>query len=320
MVKTLKFLKSAAFVLGPGWALAFAPITACKAKPSSQGSSKQVSWNNNGNGISLVAGTSVTGDAKSLIYATVRDAAAVVAFCPDTVSACSTRQIPAVPGRLVKSTGTAVTWASVVEFDLKEITKFSAFVRMVGGGLVCAEFTSEATLLGPVIVVVPVSGTTSQSPSLCAGSDPAALGNGALRQMLVENIATPPVPSGSDWVPNPEGSLLSDAERELVRRTNEIRATAGLPPLLVSSQLMMLARSWAQSVAFRMSANEHSTYGVAENTCCSPPGPFTALQAVGIWQYSPDANEKMLARAARYIGVGSAMDAYGNFYWYQQFL
>ena len=304
-------------------------LCACKMKPGAHGSSSSSAtstFKSNSNGISLVAGESaVSGSGKALLFAAVRDNAVVVAFCPNDIRTCSKGDIRAFPGQLVIASAANVIFSSVMEFDLKSTKKFSVFARMGGGGLVCGDFVSETSKFGPVVV-----SALGQGATLCAGSDPDALGNGFLRQLLkgeagAQPDATPKIVTArstviADWVPNPERLSLSDMETELIRRTNETRATVGLEPLLVSSQLMQFARSWAQSVASRMAANEHSNYGVSENACCSPPGAFSAQEAFGIWQYSPEAKDKMMAREPRYIGVGGAVDAYGNNYWYQLFL
>ncbi len=300
-------------------------LTACKSKPTVQGSSVQSDRTNSVNGISLVSGEQGSGSSKALLYAAVRDKATAVAFCPDAISQCSHSAMPAFPGRELDGAAGTMIFASVVEFDLRETPKFSVFVRMAGGGLVCGDFAAEPSSLGPVVVV-----RGNAVPTLCAGSDPSTLGNGSLRQLLDStgsSKSTDPkgIPAAGksamdrNWIPNPEAFALSDDESKLIKQTNEIRATAGLPPVMVSSQLMSFARSWAQSAASRMAANEHSRFGVSENACCSPPGPFSVQEAIAIWQFSPDANEKILDRDSRYIGVGSAVDAYGNKYWYQQF-
>ena len=300
-------------------------FTACKAKPGVQGSSLESNRRNSVNGISLVSGEYRPDSSKALLYAAMRDQASVVAFCPDTIVQCSQREIASFPGRETAGSPGSVIFASVVEFDLKETPKFSVFVRMAGGGLVCGDFASESSSLGAVIV----AGGDGVS-TLCAGSDPTALGNSSLRELLlsksaesgapIDSAANGKVSTDNNWIPNPEAFTLDDEEVKLIRKTNEIRATAGLPPFIVSSQLMLSARSWAQSAASRMAANEHSRFGVSENACCSPPGPFSVQETIAIWQYSPNAKEKMLARDMRYIGVGNAVDAYGNKYWYQQFL
>ena len=300
-------------------------FTACKAKPSVQGSSLESNRRNSVNGISLVSGEYRPDSSKALLYAAMRDKVSVVAFCPDTIKQCSQREIASFPGRETAASPGIVIFASVVEFDLKETPKFSVFVRMAGGGLVCGDFASESSSLGQVIVAGGDGVAT-----LCAGSDPTALGNSSLRELLLsksaesvesnEPAADRRQATDSNWIPNPEAFALADEESKIIRQTNEIRATAGLPPFIVSSQLMLSARSWAQSAASRMAANEHSRFGVSENACCSPPGPFSVQETIAIWQYSPNAKEKILARDMRYIGVGNAVDAYGNKYWYQQFL
>lgn len=300
-------------------------FTACKAKPGVQGSSNQSNRNNSVNGISLVSGEQRSGNSKSVLYAAMRDKATVVAFCPDTISRCSQTEVAAFPGREMVGASGSMIFASVVEFDLKETQRFSVFVRMAGGGLVCSDFAAESSSLGPVIVPA-----GDGVPTLCAGSDPTALGNSSLRELLLsksvdslglrDSASVGNASADRNWIPNPEAFPLLDEEAKLIRKTNEIRATAGLPPFIVSSQLMLSARSWAQSAASRMAANEHSRFGVSENACCSPPGPFSVQETIAIWQYNPDAKEKILARDMRYIGVGNAVDAYGHKYWYQQFL
>lgn len=320
MFKPINKISLMATVVVPAFCFA-----ACKAKPGVRGSSSQSSRKNSVNGISLVSGEQRPGTSKAVLYAAMRDKAAVVAFCPDTIKQCSQREIASFPGRETAGATGSIIFASVVEFDLEETPKFSVFVRMAGGGLVCGDFASGPSSLGPVVLAA-----GDGIPTLCAGSDPTMLGNSSLRELLLSKSAESgasmdaaaniKAATDNNWIPNPEVFALADEEVKLIRQTNEIRATAGLPPLIVSSQLMLSARSWAQSAASRMAANEHSRFGVSENACCSPPGPFSVQETIAIWQYSPDAKEKILARDMRYIGVGNAVDAYGNKYWYQQFL
>jgi|GEM_PF-2336633 len=320
MVKPIKKICLLAGLMVPAFY-----FTACKAKPGVRGSSIESNRNNNVNGISLVSGEYRPGSSKAVLYAAMRDKATVVAFCPDTIKQCSQREIASFPGRETAGAPGSIIFASVVEFDLKETPKFSVFVRMAGGGLACGDFASESSSLGQVIVAA-----GDGVPTLCAGSDPTTLANSSLRELLLspsaesgqskDSAANGKAATASNWIPNPEAFALADEESKIIRQTNEIRATAGLPPFIVSSQLMLSARSWAQSAASRMAANEHSRLGVSENACCSPPGPFSVQEIIAIWQYSPDAKEKILARDMRYIGVGNAVDAYGNKYWYQQFL
>lgn len=315
-----RYFPSFQFVSGTAILIAMLAFISCKNKASTQPSARQGTWSATSQGVGVVASDSSATEGKSILRASIRDRAAVVAFCPESRENCSNREIPFVPGRVVASGNEGMTFASLAEFDLKATRRVTVFVRMTGGGLTCPEFQTNESAAGPVVV------TTSGGPSLCNDADPAKIGNGHLREFL---LATPaneknrpegPVGGAEKWVPNPEGFSLSEAERDLIERTNEMRATAGLPPLIVSGQLMTLARAWAQSVASRIVSNEHSASGVAENACCSPPGPFTGAAALGIWKYNVEASRHINSREARYIGVGSAMDAYGNYHWYQQFL
>ncbi|NDE15774.1 hypothetical protein EBZ80_12675 [bacterium] len=294
-------------------------LVSCKNKTSTHASSKSGTWSANSQGVGLVASDSSSSEGRSILRAALRDKAALVAFCPDDIERCAHRDAAFVPAGFVSTGAEGIVFASLAALDLRLTKHVTVFVRMAGGGLVCAEFQTTDSAAGPVLIA------SGGGPALCNGADPAALGNGQLREFLVgpgmdKGAPVPEIVSPDRWVPNPEQLNLTEGERDMVRRTNELRATAGLPPLIVSSQLMVLARSWSQSVASRMIANDHSPYGVPENACCSPPGPFSAAEALGIWKYHVEASQRMNSRDFRFIGVGGAMDAYGNYHWYQQFL
>jgi hypothetical protein len=111
---------------------------------------------------------------------------------------------------------------------------------------------------------------------------------------------------------------LSAEERSVVDLTNQERARNGLPALQVSAQLMARTREYAQDVANRGAANEHSGDNVYENACCAPPSPLSANAAVEQWIESPSHHSNMLQEGISQIGVGEG-SSNGQNYWYQQF-
>ena len=109
-------------------------------------------------------------------------------------------------------------------------------------------------------------------------------------------------------------SVLTPGESQLVEKTNEARATNGLPPLVIDCRLMGSARRHARRLARDM-ALYHST-GVAENVASGQPH---ASDAVVVWLHSPGHRANMLNRGYRKVGVAGFVGPDGKAYWVQQF-
>ncbi len=116
-----------------------------------------------------------------------------------------------------------------------------------------------------------------------------------------------------DLVPNPDNVPLSEAEREIVRLTNEYRRTRtpSLPPLKVKQELMDQSRTYSVSAngSYKGQQDEkpvHSTMGGSENVGGSiGPKIMTAKEWVDMWIRSPG-HEAAMVGAKNFIGVGTA--------------
>jgi len=109
-------------------------------------------------------------------------------------------------------------------------------------------------------------------------------------------------------------SVLTPGESQIVQKTNEARANAGLPPLVVDCRLMGSARRHANRMA-RAMALYHSN-GVAENIATGQP---FAAEAVVVWLNSPGHRANILGRSHRRVGVAGVIGPDGKAYWVQQF-
>jgi len=109
-------------------------------------------------------------------------------------------------------------------------------------------------------------------------------------------------------------SVLTPGESQIVEKTNQARATAGLPPLVIDCRLMGSARRHANRMARAMSMY-HST-GVTENVATGQP---FAADAVVVWLKSPGHRANILGRSYRRVGVAGVVGPDGKTYWVQQF-
>ncbi|REJ67369.1 MAG: CAP domain-containing protein [Planctomycetota bacterium] len=108
---------------------------------------------------------------------------------------------------------------------------------------------------------------------------------------------------------------LTEAEATLVAKTNEMRARHGLPPLMVSAQLMESARKHAIWMASQGSLT-HTSEAVAENIAW---GQADATDAVESWMNSSGHRANILNSQYTEIGVAGYFVRGRRIYWCQQF-
>jgi uncharacterized protein YkwD len=126
----------------------------------------------------------------------------------------------------------------------------------------------------------------------------------------------------------------NEMRAEVVRLTNEERAKAGLPSLIVLPELMNSAQAKAQDMIDTGYYGHYSpTYGISHNIISSfvpevnggweniTRGPIpTAEDAVQTWMESDGHRAAILESSTTHIGVGVTFDDDGRYYWVQQFI
>ncbi len=104
-------------------------------------------------------------------------------------------------------------------------------------------------------------------------------------------------------VPNPQGVILTEKERALIRITNQDRLDNGLKVLAVSKTLMDQAR--AQTEKQRADQKmEHGNYPVRENVAMDFRGFTSALTWFTTWINSAGHRDNIRSPGSNYIGVG----------------
>jgi len=109
---------------------------------------------------------------------------------------------------------------------------------------------------------------------------------------------------------------LTNAEAELLKKTNEVRARHGRAPLRMSPHLMESARRHASWMASAGSLT-HTSDQVAENIAW---GQEDVDAAIDSWMNSPGHRANMLSEEYTEIGVAGYYVEGGRIYWCQQFL
>lgn len=127
---------------------------------------------------------------------------------------------------------------------------------------------------------------------------------------------TPGKGSGSDTgnsnrTVNVDGVMLSPLEADVVKGLNSYRASKGLKPLKVSSNLVDQSRSWSKVQASQKKMY-HSRYNVWENVAFNSSG--AAPYVLNQWKNSPPHNRAMLESSIAYVGFGQAQDNEGYYY------
>lgn len=111
-------------------------------------------------------------------------------------------------------------------------------------------------------------------------------------------------------------SVLTDGEAQVLAETNEARAKAGQPPLVVDCRLMGAARRHARQMARTTTLVHSSGLSVAENIAAGQPN---AREVVVVWLNSPSHRANMLSRRYSRIGMAGFIGPDGKAYWVQQF-
>ena len=107
---------------------------------------------------------------------------------------------------------------------------------------------------------------------------------------------------------------LTESESAVIAETNQARAEAGLPELVVDCRLMGRARRHANRMASE-GFFAHSS-GATENIAHGQPH---ATAVVRTWLNSPGHRANILSRSSTRIGVAGVVSRDGKIYWVQQF-
>ena len=110
-------------------------------------------------------------------------------------------------------------------------------------------------------------------------------------------------------------SVLQSSEIAVVELTNQKRAAAGLPVLVIDCRLMGQARRQAARMASSGSMY-HGSDAVAENIAAGQNSPDIVVID---WMNSPGHRANILRRHHTKIGVAQAIGSNGTVYWVQQF-
>ena len=108
---------------------------------------------------------------------------------------------------------------------------------------------------------------------------------------------------------------LLPIELNVIKYTNDARASRGLPKLEVDPELMKSARRHAAWMV-RNRSLVHTTRPVAENIAMGQPN---SSVAVGAWMNSKGHRANILNGSYGRIGVAAYRTASGTIYWCQQF-
>lgn len=109
-------------------------------------------------------------------------------------------------------------------------------------------------------------------------------------------------------------STLTETEAQVIAETNQARAEAGLPELVIDCRLMGRARRHANRMASE-GFFAHSS-GATENIAFGQPH---ATAVVRTWLNSPGHRANILSRHNSRIGVAGVVGRDGRIYWVQQF-
>jgi uncharacterized protein YkwD len=107
---------------------------------------------------------------------------------------------------------------------------------------------------------------------------------------------------------------LTESESAVIAETNQARAEAGLPELVIDCRLMGRARRHANRMASE-GFFAHSS-GATENIAMGQPH---AVAVVRSWLNSPGHRANILSRRNARIGVAGVVGRDGKIYWVQQF-
>jgi uncharacterized protein YkwD len=111
-----------------------------------------------------------------------------------------------------------------------------------------------------------------------------------------------------------ECTNLTESESAVIAETNQARAEAGLPELVIDCRLMGRARRHANRMASE-GFFAHSS-GATENIAMGQPH---ASAVVRSWLNSPGHRANILSRRNVRIGVAGVVGRDGKIYWVQQF-
>ncbi|AGF73248.1 CAP domain-containing protein [Corynebacterium halotolerans] len=111
----------------------------------------------------------------------------------------------------------------------------------------------------------------------------------------------------------------SAVEAEIIRLTNEERATRGLDPLVQDSTLSENSRQWSGQMAGDGNFRHSTGWNVAENIAYTTAPDVDAATFVDMWMNSPGHRANILNPDHTRIGVGLAVSDDGATYATQQF-
>jgi len=125
--------------------------------------------------------------------------------------------------------------------------------------------------------------------------------------------------------------FLTDAlSEDVLKYTNQLRRSNGLPPLEMRSDLNALARKHSEDMASHRRAFGHGGYSQREAQVKKLISPFHAMgenvaygagsgkEVVALWKTSTGHRRNMLGNY-KYIGIGTARDRRGIIYYTQIF-
>ncbi len=118
-------------------------------------------------------------------------------------------------------------------------------------------------------------------------------------------------------VPNPNNVQISDFEWEVIRLTNQARASRGLSALEVQEKIMITSRRSSVLMKQRGRLQHGLTSGWRRENIAM--GYRTPQKVVRGWLNSPGHYRNIMASRIKYIGVGDTSDKSGSLYWTQQF-
>jgi uncharacterized protein YkwD len=127
------------------------------------------------------------------------------------------------------------------------------------------------------------------------------------------------VEDNDPWVPNPEKFELTPGERNIITKTNQVRARVGLGKLTVSRALMEQARAKSNNMAAQGRMDHYSVWpapsGQRENIAYGYPDSNAAMNG---WITSGGHYASIVSQT-QYIGVSGVYARNGTPYWTQVF-